>query len=64
MKTWKEVEKAFQGAGIKYQQKGWMLIVEIDSGTFYYSPQSGKWKVKQTRALQASDSVEDFIARS
>ena len=23
MKTWKEVEKAFQGAGIKYQKNRW-----------------------------------------
>ena len=62
MKTWTDVEKAFQDAGIHYQQKDWIFFCEIDEGKFYYSPQSGKWRVKRTRAWQPSNSVEDFIA--
>ena len=61
MKRWRNVEKAFIDAGIKYQQKEWLFLCEIESGWFYYSPQSGKWRVKRTRAWQPSNSVEDFI---
>ena len=62
MKTWIDVEKAFVDAGIKYQQKDWVFLVEIDSRKFYYSPCSGKWRIKRTRAWQGSKSVEDFLA--
>ena len=62
MKTWIDIEKAFQDAGIKYQQKDWVFLVEIESRKFYYSPQSGKWRLKGKRAWKPSDSVEDFIA--
>lgn len=64
MKTWENVEKAFIDAGIKYQQKEWIFLCEIESGWFYYSPQSGKWRVKRTRAWKPSDSVEDFIRQA
>lgn len=62
MKTWTDVEKALSNAGIDYQQKDWIFLCEIESGKFYYSPQSGKWRVKGTRVWQPSNSVEDFIA--
>ena len=61
MKTWTNVEKAFQDAGIDYEQKDWIFWCEIESGKFYYSPQSGKWRVKQTRVWLSINSVEDFI---
>lgn len=64
MKIWTNVEKAFQNGGINYQQKDWIFFCEIKEGKFYYSPQSGKWRVKRTRAWQSSSSVEDFIARA
>jgi len=64
MKTWENVEKAFINTGIKYQQKEWIFLCEVESGLFYYSPQSGKWKVKQTRVWKSSDSVEDFIRQA
>jgi len=61
MKIWRQLEETFQNAGIKYQQKDWVFLVEIESGKFYYSPQSGKWRMKRTRAWQSSNSVEGFI---
>lgn len=61
MKTWTDVEKTFVSAGIEYRQKDWIFLCEIKSGLFYYSPQSGKWRVKGTRVWQVSNSVEDFI---
>lgn len=64
MKTWTDVEKIFQDAGISYQQKDWIFFCEINEGKFYYSPQSGKWRVKRTRAWQFSNSVEDFVAQA
>lgn len=64
MKTWIEIEKVFQNAGIIYQQKDWLFLCQIDAAEFYYSPQKQKWRLKQTKAWQFSDSVENFITEA
>lgn len=61
MKTWVEIEKVFQNARINYQQREWLFLCEIEGAKFYYSPQKQKWRLKETRAWQFTNSAQDFI---
>ena len=63
-KTWADVETTFKDAGISYSLRGWLYHCEIKGRKFYYSPQSGKWRVKGKRAWQQSKSTRDFIAQA
>ncbi|MGF1488690.1 MAG: hypothetical protein ACFBSE_16520 [Prochloraceae cyanobacterium] len=60
-KNWPEIEKIFQEAGINYKQQQWFYRCQIDDKYFYYSPQTGKWKIKGKRAWKQTDSPENFI---
>jgi len=60
-KTWPDVETIFNHAGISYEQKDWFYLCHIKGGQFYYSPQTGKWRVKGKRAWKKSSSPQDFL---
>ncbi len=60
-KTWPDLEKIFQDAGISYEQKEWFYLCQIKGRYFYYSPQTGKWRVKGKRAWKKSRSPQDFL---
>jgi hypothetical protein len=62
VKTWANVEKTFQDTGINYQLRDWVYLCQIEGRQFYYSPQTGKWRLKGKRAWQFSQTPVDFIA--
>ena len=64
MKTWLDIEKIFQSAQIEYQQRNWLFLCKIDGAEFYYSPQKQKWRLKETRAWQFTDSAQSFVAEA
>ena len=61
-KTWPDVEKIFKDAGINYKQQQWFYRCEIKGKQFYYSPQTGKWRVKGKRVWKQSNSPQEFLA--
>lgn len=60
-RTWINIEQFFQNLGIKYEQKDWFYLCYIEGKQFYYSPQTGKWRMKGKRAWQFSQTPQDFI---
>ena len=64
VKTWADVEKVFRDAGINYQQKEWFYLCHIEEREFYYSPQTGKWRLKGQRAWQLSQTTIEFITQA
>ena len=60
-KTWPAVEDVFKNAGVSFEQKEWFYLCEIKGIEFYYSPQTGKWRVKGKRAWKKSSSAQDFL---
>ena len=64
VKTWAEVEKTFRDAGINYQPRDWFYLCFIEERQFYYSPQTGKWRLKGQRAWQLSQTTIEFIAKA
>ena len=63
-KNWGNVEQIFQNLGINYELKDWLYLCHIEGRQFYYSPQTGKWRIKGKRVWQFSQSPEDFIAKA
>ncbi len=63
-KTWANVERTFQDKGINYQLRNWFYLCQIEGRQFYYSPQTGKWRLKGKRVWQLSQSPIDFIAQA
>lgn len=63
-KTWADVETAFKDAGISYSLRSWLYTCQIKGREFYYSAQTGKWRVKGKRVWHKSDSPRDFMARA
>ena len=61
VKTWANVEKVFNFLKINYEQKDWFYLCEIKGRLFYYSPQTGKWRVKGKRVWHLSHGLLDFI---
>lgn len=64
VKTWTDVEKIFQDAGINYQLRGWLYLCQIDRRQFYCSAQTGKWRLQGKRAWQFSQTPIEFIAQA
>ncbi len=63
-KTWANVEQIFQNRKINYELKDWLILCYLEGRQFYYSPQTGKWRIKGKRVWQFSQSPEDFIAKA
>ena len=56
-----ELEGFFKERGIKYERKSWLYLCYLEGRQFYYSPQTGKWRMKGERAWQLSQSPQDFL---
>lgn len=60
-KTEINIEEFFTNAGIKWEKKEWLYLCQLEERQFYYSPQTGKWRMKGKRGCKFSQSPEDFI---
>lgn len=61
VKNWRDIEQFLKSAKVYYEIKDWLYLCFLETGQFYYSPQTGKWKMKGKRAWQASQSPQDFL---
>lgn len=61
VKTWIDIEQIFKTAKIQYEVKDWLYLCLLEKGQFYYSPQTGKWKLKGKRAWHPSQNPQDFL---
>ena len=64
VKNWQNVEQIFQNIGISYELRNLFYLCDIQGRQFYYSPQTGKWRIKGKRVWQSSQSPEDFIDKA
>ena len=64
VKNWVSVECIFREQGIYFELKNWFYLCLIQGRYFYYSPQTGKWRMKSKRAWQISQTPEDFITQA
>ena len=64
LKDWVNIEYTFREQGIFFELKSWCYLCLIEGRHFYYSPQSGKWRMKGKRAWHTSQSPEDFLAQA
>jgi len=62
--TWIEIEYIFREQGIYFELRSWVYYCFIESRKFYYSPNTGKWRLKGERTWQTSNSPEDFITQA
>ena len=56
------VEAIFREKGIRYELRGCFYLCLIEGREFYYSPKTGKWRMKGKRVWLSSDSPIDFIS--
>ncbi|MDJ0534979.1 MAG: AAA family ATPase [Xenococcaceae cyanobacterium MO_207.B15] len=56
-----KIEYLFQEQGVDFELKGEFYLCNIQSRYFYYSPKTGKWRMKGKRPWQKSESPENFI---
>jgi hypothetical protein len=63
-KTWAKVEPILQHFAINYERRGWCYLCDLEGSQFYYSPQTGKWRIKGSRVWKSSRTVRDFIAQA
>jgi DnaJ domain len=59
-KTEINIEEFFTNVGIKWDKKEWLYLCHLEGRQFYYSPRTGKWRMKGKRSWQFSQSPEDF----
>ena len=64
VKNWVNIEYIFREQGVFFELKNWFYLCLIQGRHFYYSPNTGKWRMKGKRAWQTSQSPEDFIAQA
>ncbi len=62
--NWVKIEYTFRNSGIYFELKGGLYLCLIEGRHFYYSPNTGKWRMKGKRPWLASTSPEDFMARA
>ncbi len=60
--NWVKIESIFRTSGIYFELRSWVYFCLIEGRHFYYSPNSGKWRMKGKRAWHFSTSPEDFMA--
>ena len=59
------VENIFNDARISYQSRGqWLYLCHIKGKEFYYSPKTGKWRVKGNRVWKLSEEPLDFLRQA
>ncbi len=59
--TWSTVEQFFKESGIKCSLRGLTYLCQIEGRQFYYSPNTGKWRIKGKRVWKFSDNPQDFL---
>ena len=64
VKNWVNIEYIFREQGVYFELKSWCYLCHIQGRRFYYSPNTGKWRIKGKRTWQTSQSPEDFIAQA
>ena len=64
VKNWVNIEYIFREQGVFFELKSWCYLCLIQGRRFYYSPNTGKWRMKGKRTWQTSQSPEDFIAQA
>ena len=64
VENWVKIESFFREQGILFELKSWCYLCLIEGRHFYYSPQTGKWRMKGKRAWHTSQSPEDFMAQA
>ena len=64
VENWVKIESFFREQGIYFELKSWCYLCLIEGRHFYYSPQTGKWRMKGKRAWHSSQSPEDFLAQA
>ncbi len=62
--NWVKIEYLFREQGIYFELKGWFYRCLIEDRCFYYSPSTGKWRMKGKTLWFPSSSPEDFIAQA
>ena len=62
--NWVKIEYLFREQGIYFELKGWFYRCLIEDRCFYYSPSTGKWRMKGKMLWLPSTSPEDFIAQA
>ena len=60
--NWVKIEYTFRNSGIYFELKGGLYLCLIEGRYFYYSPNTGKWRMKGKRPWFVSTSTEDFMA--
>ncbi len=63
-KNWVEIESIFRSLGIYFELQDWLYFCLIEGRYFYYSPQTGKWRIKGKGLWLTSNSLLDFIAQA
>ncbi|MDJ0649737.1 MAG: DEAD/DEAH box helicase [Xenococcaceae cyanobacterium MO_188.B19] len=56
-----KIEQIFRDLEIDFELRGWAYFCIIESRPFYYSPSTGKWRLKGQRVWNKSTSTENFI---
>ena len=59
-----EVEKFFRSEEIPFELKGLFFLCSLDARQFYYSPNTGKWRIKGKRIWFKSTSPFDFVVQA
>ena len=60
--NWVKIEDLFREKGIDFERQDWLYFCLIEGRYFYYSPQTGKWRIKGKGLWLCSSSPENFIA--
>ncbi|MGK7899795.1 MAG: hypothetical protein AB4372_40805, partial [Xenococcus sp. (in: cyanobacteria)] len=59
--NWVKIEDLFREKGIEFERQDWLYFCLIEGRYFYYSPQTGKWRIKGKGQWLCSNSPENFI---
>ncbi len=59
-----EVEQFFRSEGIPFELKGLFFLCSLDGRQFYYSPNTGKWRIKGKTIWFKSKNPFDFIVQA
>ena len=59
-----KIEQIFRESEIDFELRSWVYFCIVESRPFYYSPNTGKWRLKGQRAWHNSTSTENFLAQA
>ncbi len=58
------VEICLENCGIPFESRGLFYLCQIDERYFYYSYNTGKWRLKGKRVWHKSDNLTDFLQKA